>query len=358
MADTITDRFDLVKPEQGASADDWGGKLNQNFDTLDAVILPRSGADAGGARLPMTGPLTLAEGTAGAPALAFSGDEDSGLYWISNNNLGMALGGSLAYQFGSAAFAPSRIVICQPSHAGQASLRIPAGAAPAAPVNGDLWSDGGGLYVRIAGATYDLTDNGSATTADRWTTPRKIEFAGAVSGATPTFNGSADVTATLSLASGAVDTAQLKTDAVTEAKLANGAATNAKLADMASGRLKGRVSANPGAPEDLTAAQALALLGIDTSTRGSSYVKLGDIYVMWGSTSTPSTDAQVNVNVPVSLPSGVVASAMAIIKNTDGSFNRNVVVQYIGSFGGTISFYVNQMDGSSSLGFQWFAIGW
>ncbi|HYE42673.1 MAG TPA: hypothetical protein VEA15_04700, partial [Caulobacteraceae bacterium] len=63
-------------------------------------------------------------------------------------------------------------------------------------------------------------------------------------------------------------------------------------------------------------------------------------------------------NVPVSLPSGVVASAMAIIKNTDGSFNRNVVVQYIGSFGGTISFYVNQMDGSSSLGFQWFAIGW
>ena len=44
--------------------------------------------------------------------------------------------------------------------------------------------------------------------------------------------------------------------------VADNAVSNAKLADVASGTLKGRVSANTGDPEDLTAAQVRALLNV------------------------------------------------------------------------------------------------
>lgn len=68
------------------------------------------------------------------------------------------------------------------------------------------------------------------------------------------------------IAADAVTTAKILNANVTTAKIADANVTNAKLADVATATFKGRTTGGTGVPEDLTAAQALALLADATAT--------------------------------------------------------------------------------------------
>lgn len=101
--------------------------------------------------------------------------------------------------------------------------------------------------------TGDVTGNvsgtaGSASTATTLASTRSITMTGDVSW-TVNFNGSGNVTAAGTIAADSV--------------------LNTKLANMASQTFKGRTTAGTGDPEDLTAAQATAILNVfDTSNKG------------------------------------------------------------------------------------------
>lgn len=77
MADSTTTNYALVKPEVGASADTWGGKINTDLDEIDGILArPRA-----------------LDGTAAAPAYTFASDLNTGMYRTGSDAISFSTGG-------------------------------------------------------------------------------------------------------------------------------------------------------------------------------------------------------------------------------------------------------------------------
>lgn len=265
MANTAN--YNQLLPTVGASASSWGSENNALHVKWDAELWKALYLDGGRA---MTGPLQAAAGSAAAPGLSFAGDANSGFYWVGADSVALSLGGTARATFTTTAaaftggiscttLAPSGLTSIPASAAGGARLNLAPGTAPSAPNNGDLWTTAAGVFARLGGATVDLT-----STAGPWAAPRDLSLTGDVTATLSNVDGSANKSAAATIAANAVTTAKILDGAVTTPKLADAAVSLAKLVNATgSAKFVGRkASAGAGVMQEMTAAEALAALGL------------------------------------------------------------------------------------------------
>jgi hypothetical protein len=82
MADTVTTNLNLTKPEVGASTDTWGGKINTNLDTVDAIFSASGTAVSMGA-VTFGGDIII-QGTTPTLTIGDGGEEDTALVFDGN----------------------------------------------------------------------------------------------------------------------------------------------------------------------------------------------------------------------------------------------------------------------------------
>ncbi len=108
-------------------------------------------------------PIVAAVGAVGAPSITFTGDLNTGLYWVGADQLGVSTGGTLRVTVSTTALTSTLIGVFPATTTAGASIRLPHGTVPTSPVNGDLWSTTSGFYGQVNGFTVGPFSDGTGT---------------------------------------------------------------------------------------------------------------------------------------------------------------------------------------------------
>lgn len=125
------------------------------------------------------------------------------------------------------------------SAAGSAGFNLPQGAAPTAPVNGDLWTTSAGLFVRIAGSTVGPLGGGGGgvTTTGTPASGNLTKFSGAATITNGDLSGDCTTSGTLAITctktGGVAFATSATTDTTNAANIASGALNIARLPSIA-----------------------------------------------------------------------------------------------------------------------------
>jgi hypothetical protein len=143
---------------------------DDNQDTLIAANTTALADKVAKAGDTMTGKLNTAASAGGAagfniPHGAAPASPVNGDIWTTTTNLSWRQNGATynaANLNGSQQFTGAKTFTVPPvmatPAAGQASIRLPAGVAPTTPTDGDMWGTSTGLFARVNGVTYNLTN--------------------------------------------------------------------------------------------------------------------------------------------------------------------------------------------------------